>query len=215
MNTNHDGTMDDDVLLDRLVDGELSDEEYRQAVASLDERPDGWRRCALAFLEAQALRRELGELAACSQQRQPGTAIPPATARCRLSMWPAAAVAASLLAFALGVGAAGFFRFERQDTTAAGNNTPRPHVAAAPSTLSAPPAAPRHEALRPVSSVRLMLNDGDGEPTELGQLPVVEVKVVPEPTAMAPAATRVASGTRTLRVLRAMIVSPWLSSFEG
>jgi hypothetical protein len=50
---------DDDVKLDRLVDGELSADEYRALVASLDEEPGGWRRCALAFLEAQALAGEI------------------------------------------------------------------------------------------------------------------------------------------------------------
>jgi hypothetical protein len=50
-----DGVHDnDDVLFDRLVDGELSADERRQLLASLDDRPDGWRRCALAFLEAQS-----------------------------------------------------------------------------------------------------------------------------------------------------------------
>jgi hypothetical protein len=44
----------DDVLFDRLVDGELSADERRQLLASLDDRADGWRRCAIAFLEAQS-----------------------------------------------------------------------------------------------------------------------------------------------------------------
>jgi hypothetical protein len=44
----------DDVLFDRLVDGELSADERRRLIASLDDRADGWRRCALAFLEAQS-----------------------------------------------------------------------------------------------------------------------------------------------------------------
>lgn len=45
-----------DALLDRLVDGELSGGERRDLLESLDRRSDGWRRCALAFLEAQAWR---------------------------------------------------------------------------------------------------------------------------------------------------------------
>lgn len=47
-----------DQLLDRLVDGELVGAEYRQFVQSFDARPDGWRRCGLAFLEAQAWRQD-------------------------------------------------------------------------------------------------------------------------------------------------------------
>jgi hypothetical protein len=50
-------------LLDRLVDGELTEPERSQLLQSLDERPDGWRRCALAFLEAQSWREEFGQVA--------------------------------------------------------------------------------------------------------------------------------------------------------
>jgi len=48
----------EDECFDRLVDGELSRDEYGQLLSSLDDDPGGWRRCALAFLEAQALRKE-------------------------------------------------------------------------------------------------------------------------------------------------------------
>jgi hypothetical protein len=51
----------DDVLFDRLVDGELSAAERRRLLASLDEQPGGWRRCALAFLEAQSWSEGLGD----------------------------------------------------------------------------------------------------------------------------------------------------------
>ena len=46
---------------DRLVDGELSREEYRELITQLDDEPGGWRQCALAFLEAQAWGQELRE----------------------------------------------------------------------------------------------------------------------------------------------------------
>lgn len=49
----------DDLLLERLVDGELTEAEYRNLLAELDQRHDGWRRCAMAFLEDQAWGREL------------------------------------------------------------------------------------------------------------------------------------------------------------
>jgi hypothetical protein len=48
-----------DALLDRLVDGELPPDEERRLLQSLESAPDGWRRCALGFLEAQLWRREL------------------------------------------------------------------------------------------------------------------------------------------------------------
>ncbi len=49
----------EDRRLDRLVDGELPDQERHELLVDLDRQPDGWRRCALAFLEAQCWRQEL------------------------------------------------------------------------------------------------------------------------------------------------------------
>jgi hypothetical protein len=63
----HNGPFNDEVLLDRLVDGELTGDERRRLLKSLDERPGGWRRCALAFLEAQTWREEFGQLAHASR----------------------------------------------------------------------------------------------------------------------------------------------------
>lgn len=48
--------------LDRLVDGELQGEAYRDLLRRLDRSDEGWKQCALAFLEAQALRKELAGL---------------------------------------------------------------------------------------------------------------------------------------------------------
>lgn len=56
-------TDSDPALFDRLADGELSAAERRELLAQLDEMPGGWRQCALAFLEAQTLRQELGTFA--------------------------------------------------------------------------------------------------------------------------------------------------------
>jgi len=52
----------DDTRFDRLVDDELSEEERRELLGQLDDEPGGWRRCALAFLEAQCWRETLGEM---------------------------------------------------------------------------------------------------------------------------------------------------------
>lgn len=54
----------DDLLFDRLVDGELNSVERRAVLESLATRPDGWRRCAIAFLEAQAWHESLSALSA-------------------------------------------------------------------------------------------------------------------------------------------------------
>lgn len=49
---------DDNLVFDRLADGELSAAERQELLSSLDNRTDGWRRCALALLEAQTWRSE-------------------------------------------------------------------------------------------------------------------------------------------------------------
>lgn len=49
-------------VIDRLVDGELDDDGRRQVLASLDYTQDGWRRLALAFVEAQTWREDMGDL---------------------------------------------------------------------------------------------------------------------------------------------------------
>ena len=47
--------------LDRLVAGNLTGVERRALLVKLESSPDGWRRCALAFLEDQAWRTALGQ----------------------------------------------------------------------------------------------------------------------------------------------------------
>src|SRR5437762_5178245 len=94
----------EDRLIDRLVDGELPNVERRQLLLQLESEPDGWRRCALAFLEAQTWREAFGPLAATAQAK------PPAAATSRAPMakpWRAVARWASLAvcvmaAFAVG-----------------------------------------------------------------------------------------------------------------
>jgi hypothetical protein len=53
----------DPQVLDRLVDGELAETERRDVLQTLDRQPDGWRQCALAFLEAQTWGQTLTEYA--------------------------------------------------------------------------------------------------------------------------------------------------------
>jgi hypothetical protein len=50
---------DDERLIDKLVDGELSDADRRQLLNRLDAIPNGWRSCAIAFLEAQTWRQAM------------------------------------------------------------------------------------------------------------------------------------------------------------
>ena len=51
-------------LLDLLVDGELNEAERRELLLWCERDPEGWRRCALAFLEAQSWSKELAPFGA-------------------------------------------------------------------------------------------------------------------------------------------------------
>jgi hypothetical protein len=104
----------DDILIDKLVDGELAPEERRQLLLELDAEPGGWRRCALAFVEAQTWRSELREVMDPSARVNDGGGVVLSAQACALaeaprvrSVWrattPWLAVAAGLLlAFGLG-----------------------------------------------------------------------------------------------------------------
>ena len=54
-----DNLHDDDRQFDLLVDDELSDQQRRELLSGLDDEPGGWRRCALAFIEAQSWGKDL------------------------------------------------------------------------------------------------------------------------------------------------------------
>jgi hypothetical protein len=104
-------TAPDDRLFDRLVDGELPDRERRVLLQRLEAQPDGWRRCALAFLEAQAWRASFGMLAGSGGAIAERSTIPAPTAQAvptrgalvgRLLGMTCALAACAALAFALG-----------------------------------------------------------------------------------------------------------------
>lgn len=61
---------DKQFLLDLLVDGELTDGQRRELLEWCEREPDGWRRCALAFLEGQSWSQVFGDLT-----DQPHTAV--------------------------------------------------------------------------------------------------------------------------------------------
>jgi hypothetical protein len=106
----------DHEMLDRLVDGELSEGERRELLARLDRVAGGWRACAISFLEAQCLEEAFGEMPGPSAAGLEPV-VPPETAAQRSGLWPkriqtALAMAASFLV-TLGIGWwAGGLRFE-------------------------------------------------------------------------------------------------------
>jgi len=102
-NENH-RNLDDARLIDRLVDGELSERKRRELLLSFENQSGGWRRCALAFLEAQVFHQALSLEAAPAAV---SLAVRPIRRHPRSRLWrPMArmtALAASLAAaFALG-----------------------------------------------------------------------------------------------------------------
>ena len=152
----------DDVLFDRLADGELSPNERRELLSSLDGRTDGWRRCALALLEAQTWRGELPQLVA--------EATSPTAAAVRVEEVPLEpewtmnwyAIAASLF-FAFTMGLA--FR-----------DLPHSHQTRTPSPSNMATIRPPQPALAPQlagDSVTMWVRDEAGNPRQL-RVPLVD-----------------------------------------
>jgi len=148
--------------LDRLVDGELSPERYRAMLAALDATPDGWRRCALGFLEAQALQQELSAWAAPPAKPQVTTGGPMLGNRGLRIVGAALAVAASLLvAFTAGT----YWNGPRTGGATDGNDIARPEsprsIAPAPDAMLVD-GSPSTQPGGPVGSVTLVIDRGDG-----------------------------------------------------
>jgi hypothetical protein len=166
----------DDRQLDRLVDGELNREAYRDLLAALEQAPDGWRRCALAFLEAQAWAQEFGQI-----RRDQRLTLPPAgpstAADRRRPGWGGwrpvqllALAASALLAFTLGTAAPRWIAWRTQEARPGGNQN-----AGLMATSGEPAAgATRYEALRPVGNVRLVVDGPGGEAVPATEVPVYE-----------------------------------------
>lgn len=93
------------IQLDRLVDGELSAEQREQFLITLEQQ-DGWRDCALAFLENQSWRREMKSLVGLSptDAAVPHKTLPPRNAEKSGSraLGSMALAAGLLIAFSLG-----------------------------------------------------------------------------------------------------------------
>ena len=94
----------DQTELDLLVDGELSEDGRCELLARLDVEPEGWRRCALAFLESQLFGEDLGAIVEADRSR-PGPAssstrrwVPSGRGRTMLAM-AASFLAALVLGF--------------------------------------------------------------------------------------------------------------------
>ncbi|MGA2034034.1 MAG: hypothetical protein ABSG68_17455 [Thermoguttaceae bacterium] len=134
---------DDDCRLDRLVDGELSEAERCLLLEQFEREPEGWRRCALAFLESQCWRKEL--TAIVRPPAQATATVPASTARqwsqrLRLALAMAAGFLVALVVSshwnAIRTGPA------PAAIDVAGAQRPSPGVIAQPALAPGPPPAP-------------------------------------------------------------------------
>jgi len=211
-----------DQILDRLVDGELAGEEYRDVVARLELEPDGWRRCALAFLEAQAWGRDI--VAPAREVRPakitPSEAKPAAASDTNWSALLLAMAASFLLAFGLGWGIGG-----RGGDANPGGPPTTANIAELPAVkpVAKPPddpIDPPGERPTPVAhrqepnqgEITLLLEDAAGKQSEM-QLPVVEVNSADDiarslTTSALPARIREAIERSGHRVVRQQQVIP-------
>ena len=114
-----DFSAEDELLVERLVDGEATDEELEKIVDRLDETVDGWRYCALAFLEAQSFRAALKGYSDADQGVVSQNAPRPELRRSRPTIaksWRerSLSAAAGFLVAAVAIG--GFMKFNQSPT---------------------------------------------------------------------------------------------------
>ncbi|MFO0790830.1 MAG: hypothetical protein U0805_15340 [Pirellulales bacterium] len=165
MNTN------DDILFDRLVDGELTSAERRTLLASLDARRDGWRKCALAFLEAQSWREHSRAILAEPQPAAPASqsvqtvdadkeSPAPTTTDQRISIKSASAwlaiAAALLVAFRVG-------SMQRGNTNQVAGATPNDHQVATTPPNSPPAPQVNRVPKNPSDALNLWVRDDSGQ----------------------------------------------------
>jgi hypothetical protein len=182
--------------IERLVDGELTAEEYRELVAALDDEPGSWRRCALAFLEAQALAVDMRGMAL-----SPGCATAaPMSAKSSVNsvsnMVMLLAMAASfLVVFGLGIAAPSLLRLVTQETSGSGNSLaqqPGPSVVPDSAVPEAVGSRLLDEEPRYVGDVQLVFDGGTRLSPEGSRVPIYDVGrdvssyLSGEPPALAP-----------------------------
>ena len=111
----------DHQVLDRLVDGELTELERKELLSALDDEPAGWRRCALAFLEAQSWESDLQAFR--DEPAEPVTRSPSLTRAWRYLPLGLAMAASLLLAFFGGIALQGGFSSRGTSDQLAQQNT--------------------------------------------------------------------------------------------
>lgn len=170
--------IDDDWLLELLVDNELNDQQRRRLLDGLDGEPDGWRRCALAFLESQSC---AGDLSAWVPD--PGRAATPVERVKPGRLGRLSAVAAALLlAFALGTASRGWLGFGLPSATEIPETgTGLPSVARqgrdgkqAPEDVAVAPTQAPTPGRRPIGVVARIAPEHAGEDPRAIRAPVID-----------------------------------------
>jgi len=165
--------LEEDSRFDRLVDGALSAADYKALLASLDDEPGGWRRCAMAFLEAQAWGREFAAIRRVEVDVVPrakvAEQVTPAPAKkvWQLSVSPLlAAAACAVLAFGLGILTRGsFYPADPLPTRTAGQNPWSGH--------ESPAYAPEEMEIAKESEIAAMKFVIDGAGNKEVEVPVI------------------------------------------
>ncbi len=158
--------------IDRLVDGELSTSEKQTLVSYLDTQPILWRRCALAFLEAQAWS---GDLVAPCDELAP--VLPKQTAAQKLHsmVMLSLAMAAS---FALALGLSQWWQSQSVTTPQDGP----PTIVQSPPQETPPveevAAHPLPEEV--LENITLLIDDPDGGPPREMNVPVQQGEFDPQ-----------------------------------
>jgi|GEM_PF-6761878 len=180
-----------DYQLQQLVDGELDHESRREVLQACQQEPDGWRRCALAFLEAQVFEEALRDngleepvgldVARCHAMHAEGAMLRPAPetsvrpAPANHWRWIAAIAATAFAAF----GAGKFSQFESARSSTEPRiaiNTAAMGAAAGGSLTGKEPAASPAASSGPVDLSRLITFVGQGESSR----PVPMLRSAPE-----------------------------------
>ncbi|MCC6125509.1 MAG: hypothetical protein IT426_11140 [Pirellulales bacterium] len=184
---------------DRLADGELSESERRALLTSLDAEPEGWRRCALAFLEAQAWGESFGELTPALGEPAPLPAldVSPRPKKQKKPLGPMGTVMAMAASFLLALGLGGWLlrspgggAMNPAPDLIAGNIGPRelPHLTPASAGGGESIRQPEPSSSTPWQMVKLHAPGltGNNEPLQLPALPCERLdedflKSVPNP----------------------------------
>jgi hypothetical protein len=162
-------------LLDRLVDGEITHDEQRQLILSLEAQPDGWRQCALAFLEAQTWSREFGDLLGARAKSATTIAAASVPATHRVGRWlkPLTIAAGLVLTFTLGMAVRGAAPLGEKELAAEVTNQQGELTASKSPDESNVPATVDLQTTK-YETVKVSVPSGDGDSEQTLELPLIE-----------------------------------------